>query len=103
MAKQFDLIDALKGYGFESDMRELEGGYLQYHLTKTYRKEDRVNDFGILNEDFTVEVFVRLEPYYGIPEYVSAVYSNGKVKTHGYDRRALNAIRATVRYNGFNL
>lgn len=102
MAK-FDLIDALKAKGFEIDHKVLEGGWLQARLIKEYGVSERVNDWGVLNVDFWVDVRINFEPMHGEPRGVYVTYSNGKRKEHSYDKRAYNAIRDTVWYNGYEL
>ena len=99
----FNLIDALSNRGYDTQYSEREDGSLLVTQSKVYRKEDRVNDKGILNEDFEVSVTTFLDRDHGIPVNVLASYSNGKRKYHDYGKRAFNAIRDTVKNNGFEL
>lgn len=101
--KSFDLIEALKSEGFTCKFTFLDDGWTEAKLSKYYGKDERVNDWGYLNADFWVDVTISFEPYHGAPTCVCASYSNGKCKYHKYDKRAYNAIRDTVRYNGFEL
>ena len=104
--KDFDLVNALIEAGFEHGIDRVitdpcYGDYQTVVLRKEYGVDDRVNDYGILNEGFKVEVQVT---YHNGRNYgVRVFYSNGKVKDHGYDKRAYNAIRDTLHYNGFEL
>lgn len=104
--KKFDLTTALIQAGFErgTDKETIDPAYGSYQtlvLRKSYSTDQRVNDFGILNRGFNVEVQVLYHngKCYG----VTVLYGNGKVKSHAYDKRAYNAIRDTVKYNGFEL
>lgn len=104
--KKFDLIDALTEAGFEHGIDRAmtcptTGEYQTVVLRKSYSTDQRVNDFGILNRGFNVEVQILYHngKCYG----VTVLYGNGKVKSHAYDKRAYNAIRDTVKYNGFEL
>ena len=100
--KKFDLIEALKDKGFEADYKALECGRIQVRLIKEYRVSERINDWGVLDTDFWADIKVRLDPN-GAPELVTADFSNGKHQHYACNRRTYNAIRDTVKYNGFEL
>lgn len=100
--KKFDLIEALKDKGFEVDYKMLAGDRLQVRLIKEYRVSERINDWGILDTDFWADIKVSLDPN-GVPELVTADFSNGKHQHYSYNKRTYNAIRETVKYNGFEL
>jgi hypothetical protein len=104
--KSFDLIDALIESGFERGIDRVmtyptNGEYYTVVLRKSYSVDERVNDWGVLNDGFKVEVQVTY--HNGMNYGVRVFYSNGKVKDHAYNKRTFNAIRDTVRYNGFEL
>lgn len=103
--KNFDLMTALVQAGFERGIdREVTdpatGSYQTVVLRKSYNTEDRINDYGILNEGFEVEVQIT---YHNDKCYVRVFYSNGKVKDHAYNKRAYNAIKDTLKYAGFGI
>jgi len=101
--KKFNIIDELVAKGYEDDVVVYEGAFARenHTLTKTYKADQRVNDFGILNRDFSVEVNVTT--YDDGAVYVWAMYSNGKTKQYTTEKRAYNAIAETVHYNGFEI
>ena len=105
MAK-FDLTNALIQAGFNHGIDRVMtdpkyGEYRTVVLRKGYGEDVRVNDWGIIGDGFKVEVQVTYhnDKCYGVRVF----YSNGKVKEHEYGKRAYNAIRDTVKYNGFDL
>ena len=53
--------------------------------------------------EFHFLVDVQIMYFNGKPCMVTASYSNGKVKEHDYGKRAYNAIRDTVKNNGFEI
>lgn len=104
--KNFDLMTALVQAGFKrgNDKEIVDPVYGSYQtkvLRKSYGVEDRINDYGILNEGFEVEVQVT---FHNNRTYnVRVFYSNGKVKDHVYNKRAYNAIKDTLKYAGFGI
>lgn len=97
--KSFDLIDALIADGFERTEYARRNGYKQTKLAKHYEKQTTLAWYGKTVSRFDVEVWFTY--YHGEVCRVHVEYSNGKVKDHAYNKRAYNAIRDTVQYNGY--
>lgn len=97
MAKKFDLYEALISAGFQAQENER-------HLVKEYHKEVEVVWYGMQDSAIVAEVWFNedhttCKAYY---YYDRIAYSRQfKEKVHLSDRRAYNAIKATVENKGF--
>lgn len=100
MAEKFDITEALKDNGFEETYDGAEQGYVGYTYTKHYSKTNS----NPLQGEWEVTFDVDVKMLFGFGNtYIRAYFSNGKVKDYKSAKRAYNAIRDTVMYNGFEL
>jgi len=96
--KKFDLCEELATQGFvktDAYMLGWEG------VTKHYEKEAEVVWYGKRKSTFDVEVFFNPDRSVAKVFYYNQSKTAFKVKTHMSDKRALNAIKATVENNGY--
>lgn len=101
---KFDLENELIAAAFkmtDEHVAEWDRRYMFRTYTKEFVKGLDVAWYGYSECHFIVDVQVLY--FKGNPQAVTASYSNGKVKEHGYDKRAYNAIRDTVKNNGFDI
>ena len=98
MAKKFDLYEALKAEGFY-EIHDEWGDVLR----KDYEDECEVLWYGIQKRNFIVRV--RFSEDHGTVQvryYHDPISARAfKVKTHLNEKRAYNAIKATVENNSF--
>lgn len=103
MAK-FDLENALIADGFamtNEHTSQWDKRYMFRTYTKEFVKILEVAWYGQNEYHFIADVQVTY--FNGKPIDVVASYSNGKVKEYAYDKRAYNAIRDTIKNNGFDI
>lgn len=107
MAAKFDLIGALLDNGFERgiDLTITDDANHTTYVIESYRKDyERVWYVAFHGEStYTFWAEVQVVKKDGRPVDVRAYYSNGKVKSHDYGKRAFNAIKDTVNNHGFEL
>ena len=99
MTKKFDLYEALLNKGFE---RESQVGATERLVRNDFIREIEVLWYGVQKTTLTVEVVFNPEhtvcqAYY----YQDGFKRPFKTKVHMNDKRAYNAINATVNNNGF--
>lgn len=102
MAK-FNLIDALTADGFETiEERDFCGGGDSLLMNRVFTREITLCWHPGETYVTSLEVTLRIDRFKS-GEYcgVWATFSNGKSKYYGYDKRAYNAIRDTVKYAGY--
>ena len=100
MAK-FDIIAEVEGHGFKAcKEHETESGFKYVMYTKQYKKEAVVAWHGLCEIVFDAYLVFGFNKS-GELFNVTAQYSNGKTKDYEPGKRAFNAIRDTVQYNGF--
>ena len=100
---KFNLVEALEEKGFKPMEQTTYNGAFARTVTvyaKKYTKAEHLVGYGDTECAFEVEVTV-VDSNDGKTPYVRAAYSNGKVKEHMADKRAYNAIKATVENNGY--
>ncbi len=92
-AKKFDLITALLSDGFQLTKKDSE----QFYIGETYEKH--YSDGSDYSFDASVTVVFSCGRVMG----VGAKFSNGKFRQYQYNKRAYNAIRDTIKNNGFEI
>lgn len=100
MAKKFDLYQELKELGFY----EVDDEFGDV-LRKDYEKETEVVWHGTVTINYSVRaIFNKDHKVVTVNYYQGSVQRKPhKTKTHLNEKRALNAIRDTVKHNGFEL
>ena len=98
MTNKFDLYEALKNDGFEFEKVDAFGGE---YLTKKFEREVEVVWYGKMLS--TLEVVVRFSSDHNTitVNYFKGTARPFKTKTHLNDKRAYNAINATIENNMF--
>lgn len=100
MAK-FDIIAAVEDHGFKPCREYVcESGFRYVMYTKQYKKEERVVWHGLCEIVFVADLTFGFNKSGELLD-VTAQFSNGKVKSYEPNKRAFNAIRDTVQYNGY--
>lgn len=100
MAK-FDIIAAVEDKGFTACKEYVcESGFKYITYTKQYKKEAMVAWHGLCEITFVADLTFGFNKAGELFD-VTAQFSNGKVKSYEPNKRAYNAIRDTVQYNGY--
>ena len=97
MKKFFDLYAELENRGF----REQKNAFGLTELAKSYEKEVEVAWYGKCKSEYKVSVVFSQDKGTLTAYYYKGFGSPVKVKSHLNDKRALNAIIATVENAGF--
>lgn len=97
--KKFDLYEELKA----NDYVEVDDGFGRKHLVKHYEKEVEVCWYGKHTSTFDVEVYFNSDHTVARVYYYNQSKTPFKTKVHMNDKRAYNAICATLNNNGYNL
>lgn len=96
--KKFDLYEELLANGFVA-VKNVGSEY--YHLEKHYEKEVEVCWYGKQEVHFDVEIYFNADHSCVRAYYYNQSRTPFKVKSHLNDKRAFNAIKATVENNGY--
>lgn len=96
--KKFDLYEALKNDGFELTEVDAFGGE---YLTKKFEKEVDVLWYGKMTSRFKVVVRFSSDHNTVTANYFKDTVSPFKTKVHLNDKKAYNAINATIKNNEF--
>lgn len=96
--KKFDLYEELLTNGFAAVKDEYSE---KYHLTKAYEKEVELCWYGKQKVHFDVEVYFNADHSCVRAYYYNQSCTPFKIKSHLNDKRAFNAIKATVENNGY--
>lgn len=100
MAK-FDIVAAVEGKGFKACREHVcESGFKYVTYTKQYKREAMVAWHGLCEIAFVADLTFGFNKAGELVD-VTAQFSNGKVKSYEPNKRAYNAIRDTVQYNGY--
>lgn len=103
MAKKFDIVKAVEDHGFRPCREYVcESGFKYVMYTKQYKKEAMVAWHGLCEIVFVADIIFGFNKSGELFD-VTAQFSNGKVKSYKPGKRAYNAIRDTVKYNGFEI
>ena len=100
----FDLENELIAAGFvksNENVPQCDRRFMYRTWTKEYVTTWSVAWYGQTEHHFIVDV--RVTYFNNKPLGVTASLSNGKVRDYGYDKRAYNAIRDTIKNNGFDI
>lgn len=101
--KDFNIIEQLKGDGFKACREHVnDGGFKYVVYTKEYRKETNVVWYGKSTIVFVADVTACYNKSGELVD-ITAQFSNGKVKSYKPGKQAYNAIRDTIKYNGFEI
>lgn len=94
--KKFDLMEAMEQKGFERVENPYAkfGGTAEYYERKWGKDVEVVWGRGAEHFEMTVTAIVTRGN-------VRFIYSTGKVRDHALNKRAWNALRDTVEFNGY--